>query len=1277
MLPDNFTFRDIPLIKRYLTLICIILFSILLVFTAEYILKYLINKNWNEILVEKETEFENEIKRKFREYQLSLQKKLEIVQNKIESLKENYPINQSVLFDVLNSVSDNGIAIILYDSTGKLIAWKNTFTQVVDLDQSKLNHYFVTRSNIYKFLNYSSCIQIKGGLKIYAILSRLLDQNFSISSRFIQTDLHQRIFSGEFKRNILLIENLDETGKTQDYKTLQLFSLENIPLIYVRYYPLTIDDVYDELENYFNIIRIILFLAFGITLFIILFSLTGRRFATPLREILIILELWLFRYFLLWIGFPSEITDISIFNPSYFASSFGYGIAKSIAELLITSIALFLSVHYLSNVFNYLLIKGLLKPRLLIYKYLITLLSFFLILIIFRGYFAILISAIHDSNMNYVEQTQIVPSFEIIVMYIALMCVTFSFVILGLYLAKIAYSVLIESLGRLLVYITFLITILLATLIFMIHPNPLFTLIQGVMILTAFVALIIIKDGIEKVTIGNKSFILTTLISSILITFFFYSAIEKSREQKLIDLANQITQPFDDWMAFIVDEALNEMSGFDFEKNIALINKQDIAFNLWANSILSQKGYDCRLTIIDTNFQVISRFGMGSFIASNQLHDFLKGEKIVKVQEIKTELGEIKYYSGYAPIYNKSGRIIAAILLDVGASRSELLSQYNSNILVAGRDERDYYFYKTFYSEFENQYLSYSTNQEFSKYYEIPVEVLNELKKDGKKYFCIKEIINDKNYKTVYLNTKNKDRIVSVSVEIPEWKNFEIVRLFIHLLFISLFLFFLFTLKRLRDVLRLSFFAKLMIIFIVVSMIPLFVFSYYNNLYAEARINAEVISDLEKETELIVNQIPVHTSNKVLTEDIISDELCEDISKKTGIDFIFYSDGIYSGSSLMEFIQAELINKIISADAYKKLMIEGRRFFAEAQRIGSFSYYVGYKPVVDYSGKVMGIISVLTLSKIAWLKEEIAQRNMYLFGIYFIVLVFVFVFGFIFSSQISKPLRNLLKYTKIVGTGNLDVRINSERSDEIGELEKAFDKMIADLRQKRDELIRYEKDLAWKEMAKQVAHEIKNPLTPIKLSVQQLYKAFKDGAKNFDEIFNQAYNMITEQIETLNRIASEFSNFARMPERKLELCMVQDVLDEAIQLFTQYPDIKINKHYGEEKLIVLADRDELRRAFVNIIRNSVQALGYSGIIEVSTYRVGNKVQIDIVDNGPGIPDEIAQRIFEPNFSTKSDGMGLGLAIVKKTVDDLGGEISFKTKVGSGTKFSIKLNVESK
>jgi nitrogen fixation/metabolism regulation signal transduction histidine kinase len=328
---------------------------------------------------------------------------------------------------------------------------------------------------------------------------------------------------------------------------------------------------------------------------------------------------------------------------------------------------------------------------------------------------------------------------------------------------------------------------------------------------------------------------------------------------------------------------------------------------------------------------------------------------------------------------------------------------------------------------------------------------------------------------------------------------------------------------------------------------------------------------------------------------------------------------------------------------------------------------------VAANGIIAGVVSVPTLYRQDELDEEVSRQNALIFGVYAFVLFAIVIIATTFANRIAAPIHRLTEATKKVSRGDLDVNVRVTTSDgEIGELIRAFERMTKDLKRSREELIRFERDLAWKEMAKQVAHEIKNPLTPMKLSLQHLRQTYKDKVPDLDRVFDEVSRTIIEQIDTLGRIASEFSHFARMPKPQLERCDVNNVLAESIHLFDQELNVRFEWNVEKRLPTVLADREELRRAFINIIRNSIQAMENGGRIVITTKQVDTDVVISIQDFGAGIPDELKERLFQPNFSTKTDGMGLGLAIVKKTIDDLNGTITINSEEGEGTTVTIRL-----
>jgi len=296
-----------------------------------------------------------------------------------------------------------------------------------------------------------------------------------------------------------------------------------------------------------------------------------------------------------------------------------------------------------------------------------------------------------------------------------------------------------------------------------------------------------------------------------------------------------------------------------------------------------------------------------------------------------------------------------------------------------------------------------------------------------------------------------------------------------------------------------------------------------------------------------------------------------------------------------------------------------------------------------------------------------------------VIALVVIAAAYFLSHRITTPLRSLTASTAEVARGNLRPRIAIRTGDEIEELANAFNRMTEDLEASRERVVRAEKDAAWREMARQVAHEIKNPLTPMKLSTQHCLRAYRDSSPDFPKVLEKSMRTIGDQIDTLQRIAAEFSDFARMPSRDVKPVDVGFVLRECAALYETGPDGPIRFALAIEDALppVMADRDELRRVFINLISNAVQAMDGSGEIGLRARRIADGdgrplVEVAVEDRGAGIPQDVLPRLFQPYFSTKSRGTGLGLAICRRVVQDLGGEIRLESRPDRGTVATVVL-----
>jgi nitrogen fixation/metabolism regulation signal transduction histidine kinase len=266
-----------------------------------------------------------------------------------------------------------------------------------------------------------------------------------------------------------------------------------------------------------------------------------------------------------------------------------------------------------------------------------------------------------------------------------------------------------------------------------------------------------------------------------------------------------------------------------------------------------------------------------------------------------------------------------------------------------------------------------------------------------------------------------------------------------------------------------------------------------------------------------------------------------------------------------------------------------------------------------------------------------------------------------------------------VGLGQLmlgnNQRLSYPARDELGDLVEAYNQALSDLEDSVERLKQTEREMAWREMARQVAHEIKNPLTPMRLSVQHLQRAQKQNPNEAPQLVERMSQTLLEQIDALTRIADAFSNYAQMPTPNPRPFDLRDLLQSVYTLYQQQEQgrTQLNLHLPEKPVPIYADRDQLARVVSNLILNALQAIPQERPGKVTIACTADKTALLMVeDNGRGIPAAIQDKVFLPNFTTKSSGMGLGLAMCKTIVENAGGKLGFSTVEQEGTRFWVEL-----
>ena len=385
-------------------------------------------------------------------------------------------------------------------------------------------------------------------------------------------------------------------------------------------------------------------------------------------------------------------------------------------------------------------------------------------------------------------------------------------------------------------------------------------------------------------------------------------------------------------------------------------------------------------------------------------------------------------------------------------------------------------------------------------------------------------------------------------------------------------------------------------------------------------------------------------------------------------------DGNLYLTTIPKLYDLGIIARKMGSIAYTQLGAQQKsEYINPAEKIGTFTYAAAYAPIRNSKNQTIAYISTPYFSNEKDYQAKIGLFINTLINIYALVFVLIGVLAVFLANQITGPLTFIQENIRKTKLGQINQPIVWNRQDEIGVLIKEYNKMISELEISASRLARSERESAWREMAKQVAHEIKNPLTPLKLGVQLLEKAWKDKDPNFEKKFATFNRSFIEQIDSLATIASEFSNFAKMPDTKLAHIELFPIIQQARDVFSATDNVEINiVNKIKRKIVVLGDKDQLLRSFNNLFKNAIEAAesDVKCVIKVHLSNDEDYVFVEVQDNGKGIDANLQSNIFKANFTTKSSGSGLGLAFVKQAIENAGGKVDFASSADKGTTFYL-------
>ncbi|CCG52147.1 Two-component system sensor histidine kinase [Flavobacterium indicum GPTSA100-9 = DSM 17447] len=461
---------------------------------------------------------------------------------------------------------------------------------------------------------------------------------------------------------------------------------------------------------------------------------------------------------------------------------------------------------------------------------------------------------------------------------------------------------------------------------------------------------------------------------------------------------------------------------------------------------------------------------------------------------------------------------------------------------------------------------------------------------------------------------------------------------------------------------------------ILISLVSVYHFRYEAREYHEERLSRKENS-IKQHIEYILKNTP-HKLTEENTFKIFRNKIFE-LSDIHGLEVNFFnlkgrlilsSNPYYYTNNKTIQLRKETLNKLTSSSKQRILFV---RINEDKQNIIS-----SYSFIKNNNFKNFAILNIPYVESNDFYNEEVQKFLERYLQVYVLMLIISIYFSFALSKTITKSLTQISEKLEITQLNQRNEKLTLQPGDqEINALINAYNTMVDKLEESAQKLAQNEREHAWREMAKQVAHEIKNPLTPMKLTVQSFQRRFNPEDPAIIQKLNDYSETLIQQIDTMTAVASAFSNFASMPAQENESLNMVKVAKIALEIFNEeYIQFIAN----DQEIIIHFDKTQLVRIVTNLVKNAIQAIPKeqeNKIVQVILEKNNDKVKLFVVDNGVGIEEEKKLLIFEPKFTTKTSGMGLGLAIIKNIVENYDGIITFESELGKGSTFCVELPIK--
>ena len=1227
--------------------------------------------NWDSELTYKIAEIENAIKSSLKNRELKLLQTADWLKKNLSETFKSKSYQYKELIELVNNAENKNYSLEIVAPNGKLIAWNENIAipqaEIFPLAFPLGQTYFHT-TGLLTYLTVIDTIHIQND-EFYLVVGEKIEKHYNIQNEFYTDESFVNEISDKFLTQIFIdYDPFSLQRKDGRIYSFQLNNFKGLKIGQASFYKpslnVTISEIRDITTKIQASLVVLVCIFIGLSFKKDYYKIKHRA----LRLLLIIIYLAAFRVLIFIVGFPSLFLTGPLVDPANFSSTLGWGIVKSPIEFFITNLFLIITTFQIFK-YNY---QYTISDKSTKWK-ILNIISIPALLVIFfyllRGLSASIKSVIFDSTIRYFKDPTPIPNADILFMNL-------NVIMLGLSIILIMVSLLILTgkFVRLLdteywlikFTILFVSVQILAYYFFENLPDPLIAHVM-VFIFISLIFLLVYSIYFRRHTLF-QSLVYSTIIASIITVILMnYFNLELERKS-LKNVAFEIIRANENLLNYMSEETLqnslrdDELMNSFFRRNI---NYDAEAFRIWCTSPMQNESISSGIFLYDVNEMEMGSFSVGleqQYNVFSYFDSVNTGEPNIKeIQDSETR--EAITTIGLLPVTKRD--IVAGYVAtttefninNIGAKNIPDFLKSNTALIGSVIDES---LLKIF--EFTNSRITqvygdiYPSREQMLPIANAQLSEFNDTWVNfsiyGEDYFAY----------VVKTLSNGSDRLITVAVKEKEitWNLFNFFKIFlIHTIFILL-LFLVFKVTNLLKVKR-SFRTTLLYAILFVSIVPLALLAVYNRQVVSERSEEAIFNELSKRSDYLENHVK---SQLTKHQDRALSTAFSNAGKELNISFSVYKNTDLIYSSRNEYYRIGLFHHKLNPEAHYNLNYLSYKEHSTIENIDKYNYDAYYRKIgINGDMYLIGVNDAFNRIKPTFSTADI---DVILFGIYSFAVIIIIIVSTVLANQISAPIRRLTKATEAVAQGDLSVELENSEKGEMKDLYDVFNLMTHELQKNQIEIAELERESAWKEMAKQVAHEIKNPLTPVKLAIQQLIASYTEKSKDFDKTFNTVTKTTLNQIDNLSQIASEFSSFAKMPSIKLEEVNFVNVINDIVSLFKDNVEIKFSSDIREA--IIESDTSQMKRMLINIIRNSIQASASEIVLGLS--EEGNNYFLLIEDNGNGIDEKYKNEIFKMNFTTKAKGMGLGLKLAKRFIESIGGKIHLVESQPSKTVFGV-------